>query len=111
MSLTNKGSVSAANAGLKAISTGANSPVVINNEGEIDPAVGIYAVAVGTGSTNLVTNSGSVYGDYAAILAVSFTGTKIVNTGDISAKSFFAIGVYGASAAIYNAGTSPASSL
>ena len=39
-----------------------------------------------------MANSGTVYGDFAGILAVSFTGTKIVNSGDISAGFLFAIG-------------------
>ncbi len=51
-----------------------------------------------------IKNSGKVYGTYLGIFALSDTSTKIVNTGDISAGSFFAIGVYGAPATIYNAG-------
>ena len=70
---------------------GPGSNVVINNSGE---AKGIGPYGVGHlhrgrwgGGTNQITNSGTVFGDFAGILAVSFTGTKIVNSGDISAGS------------------------
>ncbi|MGH6750336.1 MAG: hypothetical protein ACRECI_13600, partial [Methyloceanibacter sp.] len=91
---------------LGAFAVGPGSNAVINNSGDakgIGPyGLGIYSIALG--GTNEITNSGTVYGDFAGILAVSFTGTKIVNSGDISAGSLFAIGVYGASAEILNSG-------
>ena len=91
---------------LGALAVGPGSDVVINNSGEakgIGPyGVGIYSVAVG--GTNEITNSGTAFGDFAGILAVTYTGTKIVNSGDILAGSLFAIGVYGASAEILNSG-------
>jgi hypothetical protein len=83
---------------------GDNSPLTIVNSGVIDPTVGIQAATFGPNSPLLIKNSGSLSGDYAGILAVSYTSTTIVNTGDISAGSFFAIGVYGAPATIYNPG-------
>lgn len=66
--------------------------------------MGVYAIAVGARGTNLITNSGSVYGSFVDILGISSTGTTIVNSGDISAGSNFAIGVQGAAAQIYNSG-------
>ena len=94
--------------GIGAVALGGGSNVAINNSGiakGFGPSgVGLYAVAVGAGGRNQLTNSGTVYGDYAGILAVSFTGTKVVNSGDISAESSFAIGIYGASSEILNAG-------
>jgi autotransporter-like protein/autochaperone domain-containing protein len=109
--ITNSGTVTTSGTeslgiALGALAIGPGSDVVINNSGGakgIGPyGVGIYSVAVG--GTNEITNSGTAFGDFAGILAVSYTGTKIVNSGDISAGSLFAIGVYGASAEIQNSG-------
>ena len=87
---------------------GAGSNIVINNSGTLQGAgyrgVGIYALTPGTGGTNLIINSGSIYGSYAGILAISATGTTIINSGDISAGSNLAINVIGAPASIYNSG-------
>ena len=109
--ITNSGTVTTSGTespgiALGALAVGPGSDVVINNSGEakgIGPyGVGIYSVAVG--GMNEINNSGTAFGDFAGILAVSYTGTKIVNSGDISAGSLFAIGVYGASAGILNSG-------
>jgi autotransporter family porin len=102
--IVNQGNVTGEDDGIDAETYGANSSITITNSGTIDPHVGVYTLALGNSSRNLIINSGSIHGRDAAILAVSYTGTKIVNTGDISAGTQFAIGVAGASAEIYNAG-------
>jgi hypothetical protein len=113
VTIANSGSVTATGAGIYesaaiiGIATGADSSVVINNSGTGEQGLGafglgIYAIAVGARGTNLITNSGSVYGSFAGILGISSTSTTIVNSGDISAGSNFAIGVQGAAAQIYN---------
>ena len=102
--IVNQGNIEAEDDGIYARTYGANSSITITNSGVIDPVVGIFALALGDGSQNLIVNSGSVFGEFAGILSISYTGTKIVNTGDISAGSFFAIGVSGASAEILNSG-------
>jgi hypothetical protein len=101
------GSYDAYSVAIGADTLGASSDVIVNNSGAVkglsELGVGI-ATLVYSGNTE-ITNSGSVYGGYAAILAESHGGgTKIVNTGDISAGSNFAIGVYGGPATIYNSG-------
>lgn len=114
VTIANSGSVTATGAGIYesaaiiGIATGADRSVVINNSGTTQElgafGLGVYAIAVGARGTNLITNSGSVYGSFAGILGISSTGTTIVNSGDISAGSNFAIGVQGAAAQIYNSG-------
>src|SRR5262249_25358002 len=93
---------------IAAATLGASSDVVIDNMGDVKGngkfGVGIVAFTYGAGSKNLITNSGNAYGGYAAILSGSRTATTIVNSGDIAAKSNFAIGVYGGPATIYNSG-------
>jgi autotransporter family porin len=84
------------------------SNVVINNSGTARGlgtyGFGLYARTTGPGGTNLLVNSGSVYGSFAGIYARSFGGTTIVDSGDISAGSLLAISVRGAAAQIYNSG-------
>ncbi len=117
ITIVNSGRVTAASTSYYGPSTAinaktrySNSDVVIDNSGTVEGrgayGFGVYAVAAGPNSRILITNSGSVYGGYAAIYAIGYTGTKIVNTGDISAgpNSQLAISVYGASAKIYNSG-------
>jgi autotransporter family porin len=82
------------------------SPISIVNKGKVTAsAVGIAAATYGAGSETVISNSGNVYGGFAAILAASDAGTTIVNSGTISAGTGFAIGVYGGPVTIYNSGT------
>jgi len=117
ITIVNSGRVTSASAGfyspstaINAVTRYSNSDVVIDNSGTVEGrgayGKGVFAVAAGPNSRILITNSGSVYGGYAAIYAIGYIGTKIVNTGDISAgpNSQLAISVLGASAKIYNAG-------
>ena len=86
---------------IAASTVGAGSNIVVENSGEVNGkgkfGVGIAAYTLGAGSANLIKNAGSVTGGYAGILAASATGTTIVNSGKITADSFFAIGVYSGS--------------
>ena len=84
---------------------GDNSPIFIANSGVIDPEIGIKAVALGANSPITIYNSGTILGNFAAIYAIGYSGTEIVNTGDISAGSNRAISVYGSGARILNAGS------
>jgi autotransporter family porin len=111
ISIANSGSVTSAgpySAAIIGITQGDGSNVVIDNSGTVRGlgagGLGIFAIATGAGSTNLITNSGSVYGGFAGIRAISFAGTTIVNSGDISAGSSLAIFTYGAPTTIYNSG-------
>lgn len=114
VAITNSGSVTATgtvtpeSVALLGIADGAGSNVVINNSGTARGlgtyGFGLYARTTGPGGTNLLINSGSVYGSFAGIYARSFGGTTIVNSGDISAGSPLAISVRGAAAQIYNSG-------
>jgi hypothetical protein len=71
----------------------------------IDPSIGISATTRGAGSTITVNNSGAVHGGDVGIVAFSKYGTTtIINSGDISAKSLFAIDVDGGAATIINSG-------
>jgi autotransporter family porin len=111
VSITNSGTVTSTgtySAAIIGIADGTASNVTIDNSGTVRGAgtgsLGIFALATGPGGENLITNSGSVYGGFSGVRAISFTGTTIVNSGDISAGSSLAIFTYGASTKIYNSG-------
>jgi autotransporter family porin len=91
-----------------AASGAGDSPLLVDNSGTVEGlgsiGIGVVAVSVGANRPITVENSGSVYGTYIGIIASSYTGTKIVNSGDISAGSNLAISAYGAPIAIYNSG-------
>ena len=114
ISIVNSGNITASHApliaaGIYSHTYGANSGIAIENSGNLSAtglgkSAGILARASGPNSPVSIVNSGSVFGGYAGIFASSLAGTKIVNTGNISAGSQLAINVGGASAEIYNAG-------
>ncbi|MGZ8400280.1 MAG: autotransporter outer membrane beta-barrel domain-containing protein, partial [Methyloceanibacter sp.] len=105
IAIDNSGPIDANLQEIFALAQGANSGIALINRGDVHgDYTGIHALTEGTGSPNAITNSGSVIGGYAGILSSSMTGTTIINSGDISAGSFLAIGVNGASAKIFNTG-------
>jgi autotransporter family porin len=103
--------------GISVFGGGPNSPVTVENSGDItaivgaspftDRSTGIQAASGGANSPLMILNSGRVvalgvpsYGIYAG----SYTSTAIANRGYITAESLFAIETFTASTTIRNYG-------
>ncbi|MEZ5828714.1 MAG: autotransporter outer membrane beta-barrel domain-containing protein [Hyphomicrobiales bacterium] len=84
------------------------SSLKIENSGHVTTegaqGFGIYAQTFGFASPIIIENSGSIHGTTAGIYTYSATSTKIMNSGDISARSGLAIDTTGAGSRIYNSG-------
>jgi Autotransporter beta-domain/Autochaperone Domain Type 1 len=86
------------------------SPLTITNTGSVKAAgpysVGVFATSPAPGSPIVINNAGgTIFGGTAGVYTASYSGTTILNSGDIGASSGLAIAVTYGAVDIFNAGT------